>query len=412
MKMENPENQLKILQVTPVLQPGGAEHIAAYLANAFTFPGTVALLSILSGPYADWLRAKHIRFKVVEPLPERVFRNSQLTVFGKKLYRQIIKRNTSYNFHQNSRLSPQMNFLSDLCPDYIRRFTYFMDKAEYDIVHIHSLTCGSLFRAAKQLGYVVIYGHHNVLSERHGREDIDFLREQLEWVDAVVCVSHTSCNDFVKTTGFPASRVTVIPNPSFLATGVRQTPQGVFRVGTASNLQAAKGIDILLRAWAVLKNRGERIELFIAGGVPEVIAYWQKMAMELGIGEQVHFLGILGEESRMHDFYNNIKVLIVPSLTEAFSLQVVEALSRGIPVVASDIPALREVLGEAGVLFSVGDTNGIADCIERLYKTPALAEDIGRRGFERWQANYSSGLIISKYNSLYRDVLSVKAMNG
>jgi glycosyltransferase involved in cell wall biosynthesis len=97
------------------------------------------------------------------------------------------------------------------------------------------------------------------------------------------------------------------------------------------------------------------------------------------VEDDVVFLGNL-DETEMQDFYDDIELTVVPSLTESFSLQSIEALSRGIPVIASDIAALREVIGDAGMLFPPGEAKALADCVERLVAQKALVKDLSDRG--------------------------------
>lgn len=392
----------KILQVTPVLQTGGAEHVAAWLAHAFANPEGIAVLSVVGGPYEDYLQARGVNVEILEPWLKRWLRRNAARKFMGRIYYKILARLRDKWLH-STQLPLQCNVLERELPGYSNRFSSFLDSHEYAVFHIHSLTCAHLFKLAKQKGCKVIYGHHNILSERHSREDIEFLREQLHWVDAVVCVSNASRDDFVKTTGFPAEKVHTIPNPSFLASGIQVNFPAVAIAGTASNLQSAKGIDVLLSAWRLLTDRGIHIPLHIAGGSSEALGHWRSVVNNLGLCGLVKFHGNL-DEHEMLKFYDTIQLMLIPSLTEAFSLQLIEALSRGLPVVASNLPALSEILGQAGILFPAGNPSQLADSVERLYKNPIEACEMGSLGFRRWQEFYSTELIKSKYLILYRKI--------
>jgi glycosyltransferase involved in cell wall biosynthesis len=393
--------------VTPVLVLGGAEQVAAYLAHAFTDFHSIALVSFVPGQLEVSLRARHVRFEVLAPFVKKLRGNIRRVV--RRFSRGVLSRHRQSPFHGTIQLSPQCDFLAATCPGYMDRFESFLDQQRYDLVHIHSLTCGALCRIARQKGCAVVYGHHNMLSERHGSRDVEFLKRELRWVDAVICVSQAAREDFVKTTGFPADKVSAIPNPSFLTAGRQRGLQGKLRAGTASNLEAAKGIDVLLQAWAELRRRGIRVPLSIAGGQSGLISHWRDLASSLQVGDDVVFLGNL-DETEMQHFYDNIELTVVPSLTESFSLQSIEALSRGIPVVASDIAALREVIGDSGMLFPPGEAKALADCVERLMAQKALVKDLSDRGFARWRSLYSPESIYEKYDRLYRCCQSEEAL--
>jgi glycosyltransferase involved in cell wall biosynthesis len=76
-------------------------------------------------------------------------------------------------------------------------------------------------------------------------------------------------------------------------------------------------------------------------------------------------------------------LFVYPSLYEGFGLPVAEAMACGVPVVASNTPALAEVVGEAGRLVPSGDAAALAGALAQVAADPALAAELGRRGRER-----------------------------
>jgi len=386
---------------------GGAEHVAVCLAAMFSMQGIAALFSVQPGPYGRYLTERNIDIHLLMPSVVRDGVARKMIRRLKTVVQYVVQHGGSGEppISSAGTMAMQRGLLDQKFPDYAEHFRTYLRQNPYDITHIHSLTCAGMFRIAKEAGCGVVYGHHNILSERHGVEDIEFLVRELQWVDAVVCVSRASADDFIATTGFTGSKVHVIANPSFLATGEAQPFSSGLVAGTASNLQAAKGIDVLLRAWAELRQRGIAPRLLIAGGKSAaVIAYWKRYAKALGLGRQVKFVGVLQSEKEMDAFYRSINLTVVPSVTEAFSLLAVESLSRGIPVVASDIPALREVLGDAGLLFQAGSPEGLAEHVATLVASEQERKYLGVKGLERWREHYSSAIVEQSYLSLYRQV--------
>ena len=394
---------LRVLQVVPSFLLGGAEHVGSYLAWAFANDGVVSACAITDGPLRRWLGEKGVQCRVFRG-ERRRWRELLAGVPLLCWFREGLRRRRGGGQGKGAVLAPVWgSSLRAGCAGWLRSL---LDGFAYDVVHVHSVYCAGLIPCAREHTKRVIFGQHNVLSERHEREDIDFLMRHLPAVDAVVCPSQASRSDFVATTGYPPERTAVIPNPSFLATGERKTLDRIRCIGTASNLGAAKDVGVLLQAYGELRRRGLELELRIAGGGPQAVARWRREARRLGLQPPPRFLGRLDTEREMGQFYEAIDLLVLPSRTEGFPVVIVEAMSRGIPVVASDIPALREVLGGAGVLFRTGDPSALAVAIQALASDSSVLLRMRNAGFQRWEQLYKNERIVEAYDTLYRGRVS------
>jgi len=109
-----------------------------------------------------------------------------------------------------------------------------------------------------------------------------------------------------------------------------------------------------------------------------------RLARELGIADRLRWLPTLSE-SELVTVVQAARALLQPSLVEGFGIPVLEAMAAGCPVIASDTPALVEVLGGAGLHAAVGDAAGLAAAINRL-RSGSLREELRARGFERARA--------------------------
>ncbi len=92
---------------------------------------------------------------------------------------------------------------------------------------------------------------------------------------------------------------------------------------------------------------------------------------------------IRGLRTDVREVYGCCDVVLVPSLAESFGRVAAESMMNGLPVVASDLPALREVLGDAGLLVTAGDPCSFAAAIRRLVDDPSLRNTLGRAGRQR-----------------------------
>jgi glycosyltransferase involved in cell wall biosynthesis len=139
----------------------------------------------------------------------------------------------------------------------------------------------------------------------------------------------------------------------------KRYPHGAIKLGVAARLYPVKGVALVLHAVAALR-RSLDVELVIAGEGPER-APLEALAVQLGIGERVRFLGAVGD---MAAFYAGIDCLIHAPLTEAFGLVVLEAAAHGCPVVAPAVDGLVESLEDGVTGRTVPPTLPLATYVE------------------------------------------------
>jgi glycosyltransferase involved in cell wall biosynthesis len=145
-----------------------------------------------------------------------------------------------------------------------------------------------------------------------------------------------------------------------------------------------KNIDTLIRAYSLLSGRKgfERIGLVIAGQKSLQYEYLRKLAINLGIDEKVRFTGYFPAVD-LNALYKASNLFVFPSLYEGFGLPVLEAFASGVPLVASDIPALSEIAGDAAILVDPKNTDELAYAIEKVLLDESLQKDMIEKGLKR-----------------------------
>ncbi|MDR6985812.1 glycosyltransferase involved in cell wall biosynthesis [Paenarthrobacter nitroguajacolicus] len=138
-----------------------------------------------------------------------------------------------------------------------------------------------------------------------------------------------------------------------------------------------KGLDLLLAAWAQCSGRIEG-KLLIAGTGPDEATL--RAAIEAaGLSDRVVLLGWLSGEAKF-EAMSDARLVVCPSRQETFGLVALEALATGTPVIAFDIPCLREIVPEgAGWLVDAFDVDALAKELGDRYSQPGL-DDVGARG--------------------------------
>jgi glycosyltransferase involved in cell wall biosynthesis len=163
----------------------------------------------------------------------------------------------------------------------------------------------------------------------------------------------------------------------------------VLYVGT---IEPRKNLTRLLRAFTSVRGRhGIRHRLVVAGGLGWLYQDVLREIDELAAEHEVVFLGRVVDDD-LPALYSLADLFVFPSLYEGFGLPPLEAMACGCPVVCSNTSSLPEVVGDAGVLVSPFDTDGLADALAALITDPDRRADLGERGLLRsreftWEAS-------------------------
>ena len=209
-------------------------------------------------------------------------------------------------------------------------------------------------------------------------------------VDAFVAVS-AFMRDRLVIAGIPANRIVVAPN-AIAWPDPPATPARNHYVAYAGRLSPEKGLDTL----QAVARRLPDIPFKCAGDGHMSAALRQKAPSNLDC------VGYL-DAAALAAFLRNARAVLVPSIAyETFSLATLEAMSHGVPVVASAIGAIPELVGEeAGLLFAAGDAEAAAERIVRLWNDDALCAALGRAARRR-AAAYSEDAQYERLIIAYR----------
>ncbi|NNF37913.1 MAG: glycosyltransferase [Gemmatimonadetes bacterium] len=186
---------------------------------------------------------------------------------------------------------------------------------------------------------------------------------------------------------FPGDRIRRIYNPVTLEARPRRTDSSAFDIGAVARLVRQKGIDVLLEALARAETT-PAWRLTIAGDGAERGAL-EEQAGRLGLADRVEFRGHVDDVAR---FYAGLDLLVVPSRYEGFGFVAVEGALAGLPVIASRVSSLPEVVadGTTGRLVPPEDPSALAAAIEAVAEDVDLAARYGQAGRERARRAFSA----------------------
>ncbi|MDD7699705.1 MAG: glycosyltransferase [Spirochaetia bacterium] len=135
-------------------------------------------------------------------------------------------------------------------------------------------------------------------------------------------------------------------------------------VGIVGSVFKLKGHDCLFRAVKRLIPEFPNLQILVVGDGRDR-QYFESVATELAITERIHWAGRVEPED-IPKYYKRMDVLAMPSHWEGFGLAAAEAMAACVPVVGSDVPGLREVIGDAGILFPVNADKALAEAIKTI----------------------------------------------
>lgn len=282
-----------------------------------------------------------------------------------------------------------------------------MRRLRPDAMHAHwFVPQGVVMAAAGCLGgkvpLTLCTAHGSDVSALRGR----FWQRLRRWValrcDRVVAVSEAIRDRLVSEGSCDPGRVEVIPmgadlQDQFVPDGSPRSAAEILFVG---RLVEGKGVDILLRALpAVLASQPDAM-LTLVGGGPERVRL-ASLAQQLGIELRVIFEGPVAHAS-LAAFFRRAALLALPSREEGFGLVLVEALGCGCPIVASDLPAIRNLLqdGQAGRLFRIGDVDALSQALTELLANGDARMALAEQGRQHVLPRHDWSIAARRYASM------------
>jgi glycosyltransferase involved in cell wall biosynthesis len=286
-----------------------------------------------------------------------------------------------------------------------------------DVVHSHDYkpffytTLGCLGKR----GLAKVYTEHSsILSmgRRHQRIGRLFAR----FNDAMVMVSYHLQRYWADQVGLPAKDSMVIHNgidtDLFAHQADRESLKGEFGlegklvVGTALRLNEQKGLQYLVAAAPAVKKRFPEARFLVIGEGPlrdDLIG----RARELGVDDVFLFPGYRKDVSRILPAFD---IYVLPSLWEGLPLGMIEAMLAKLPIVATTVGGVPEVLadGDTALLVPPADSEALAGALCRLASSADLRRRLAERGRDHALAQYSLQKMVHTYETLYLDILAGK----
>lgn len=292
----------------------------------------------------------------------------------------------------------------------LRELVDLLRRHEVQVVHSHEFTM-AVYGAAAALRL----GARHVITMHGGRYFAEQRRRRiaLRWAarrsSALVGVSRATAEDLERSLGLPPAAVAVVPNGIEFRTGTRervrqevQMAEGELLCVAVGNLYPVKGHMVLLQALAALQRTAHDVPWRLAiAGRGEEEARLRAFADAHGMGDRVHLLGF---RSDIPDVLAAADLFVMPSRSEGLPLALVEAMAASLPIVASDVGGIPEVVtsGEEALLVPPDDPDALAAALHRLLCDHALRAALGEAARRRAWRDFSVSTMCDTYERLYR----------
>lgn len=269
---------------------------------------------------------------------------------------------------------------------------------------------------------LVVRGHGNPLSiKRFSGKSVgwgDLLGRKLQLVgmrraDAITAVSKFQAGELARDLSLRQETIRVIPNPispALLQQALEQPEVQSSKpvILYTGRIEFNKGSLELLGSVDQVVSQFPEVEYLLAGGRHNSI---DDRALESALGRNGtrHHVRLLGHVpwQQLANYYRRASVFAMPSYYETFGISVIEAMAFGLPVVATNVGGLPEVVedGVTGILVPPGNAEALADALIRLLRDPDLRARMGRAGRERVRAEFTVDRVVTQMLAVYESVI-------
>jgi L-malate glycosyltransferase len=249
------------------------------------------------------------------------------------------------------------------------------------------------------------------------RRRLDYRLKYRHTCHAVIAVSQFICR-ILEETGIPPAMINVIPDgieiPEQVPGAATQNAirakwrltENDFVAGHLGGFSREKGQDLALRAMELLADRVPNARLVLGGAISAEDLATSSLAKAVAGGRVL----LAGYQENLFEFFSGLDVYIMPSRSEGLGSAALLAMAHGLPVIATKIGGLPEIVEEGitGWLVEPESPEALADAIAAAASNPARSKELGEGARDR-SKEYSADLMVERTEALYRRLLNLKA---
>ncbi len=354
---------MKIIQILPQLKEGGVERGTLDLCFYLKNQGHEVWVISHGGPLVRTLEEKgisHLSWPVHKKNPLTIFRMSQ-------------------------------------------RLRHLIQKEKIDIVHARS----------RVPAWITYFACHKIktkwVTTCHGYYRAHFGSRAMGWADKIIVATQIIKTHMTQDFNVPQEKITLIPRGVDLDTFtfIPPSPPMTPTIGMIGRLTPLKGHKDFLEALALLKKQNKSFKTKIIGEAkdPFYLKELLDLTQKLGLSQNVEFLG---HQENIPNFLKQMHLLVLPTTyPEAFGRVIIEAQAVGVPVVATRVGGIQEVIddGQTGILCTPHHPLDLAKAMTKILENPSLAQALVQKARKKVEAQYSKEQMVQKTEHLYLEML-------
>jgi glycosyltransferase involved in cell wall biosynthesis len=295
------------------------------------------------------------------------------------------------------------------------RLAKHVTRGGFRIVHTHTPRAALIGRiAASRAGVPMIHHLHSPTSRCTSSAVRNRLNDAVEMMSTagarkIIAVSE-SLGDYLKERGVRQEKIAIVPNgvPTPGELPVRESPGGKWNIGAVALFRPRKGTETLLEALVQLKEKGAAFRLLAVGGFESegYEASLRALTARIGLAEEVEWRGF---SSSVNDELAGMDLFVLPSLAgEGTPMVILEAMAAGVPLVASRVEGVPEVIrdGEEGLTVPPGDARALAGALLRMITGEVGWAAMREKAYRRQVERYSDTRMARDVAGVYASVLA------
>lgn len=298
-----------------------------------------------------------------------------------------------------------------------------LTRGNYDIVHCHGSKAGMLGRIAASLSgckNIVLTVHNFIIyPEINPAKKLIFkYGEKIlsRKTSKIITVSSALQSDLIDNFKIPREKIIPIYNGININKYLEKYDKAKTRkklgidvdinvVGTLARMAPQKGLEYLIKAAPAVCKEANAV--FVIAGDGPLMPEFKKLAYKLGVGDRVLFPGFIINTA---EFFSCLDIFLVPSIAEGLSITTIEAMTTGLPVIASRVGGLPELIthGITGLLVEPRDPSKLAETILELLKDPIKRAKMAQMARDIAASKFSEDTMIARTCEVYSALLDTR----